>query len=405
MTAPVAPVAPVAVKSRLQLLIVLGALAAFAPVASDLYLPGFPQIAQSLNVETGAVQLTFSACLIGLAVGQIFYGPLSDRFGRRPPMLFGLAVFTLASIGCAFAPSLEVLIVLRFVQALGGCAGMVIPGAMVRDLYSGVELARTLSAVMMVFALGPVLAPALGGLIMFFATWPWLFIALAIYGVLCIIGILSLPETLPQQRRSSHGVAGALRNLRSVGRDRRFWLPSSIMVFNTVLLFSYISSGPAVFVDSFGLTSTMFGLVFGINSLFIVVGARLNMHLLKRYRPHTLIRAFLTLSVISSAFVFAFSFIGVPVVIFMIPLILATACVQAVRANATAELLHPFPDKAGAASSLTGLLQMGTGAIIAAVLGAGAWSPEVGMGTGMLIGAVIALLLAMRTPFDPGRDN
>ncbi|HEY7821862.1 MAG TPA: MFS transporter, partial [Acidimicrobiia bacterium] len=179
-------------------------------MAIDLYLPAFPDVAADLGVSLSTVPLTLTAAMLGLGLGQVFYGPLSDRYGRKRPLIAGLVLFTVASVACALAPNFGAFLAMRFLQSLGGSAGVVIARAIVRDLYSSKALAQALSIVVMVFALAPVLAPSLGAALLQLGTWRWLFWFLAIFGVLCLAAASVLPETLDPASRTDHGVSRAM---------------------------------------------------------------------------------------------------------------------------------------------------------------------------------------------------
>ena len=381
---------------RLRLLVVLGALSAFAPMATDLYLPAFPDVATSLGVDVGAVQLTLSASLLGLGLGQLQYGPLSDRYGRKRPLVIGLIVFVLACLGCAVAPNLGLLVVLRFIAAVGGAAGMVISRAIVRDCFSGVEIARTLSAMMMVFALAPVFAPTLGAAVLSFASWPWLFVVLAVFGLLCLLGTLSLPETLAAEHRTTHGFLDSMRAYRDISRNREYRIAAFISSLGSMVLFAYISSSPAVFMDTFGVSSGTYGLLFGLNSIFLVAGGQLNMRLLRVHSPHTLLRAYAAVQTVATLILSIVSVLALPLPVLLLPLFVASAAFGGIAANATAEALEPFPHNAASAAALVGTLSMTLGAIIAAAMAATGFEPAIQMSVVMFLGAALTLVLAMR---------
>ncbi|MGD9957450.1 MAG: Bcr/CflA family efflux MFS transporter, partial [Candidatus Nanopelagicales bacterium] len=222
-------------------MLTLGALSAFGPVSLDLYLPAFPEIAQSFGVSTGDVQLTFAACLLGLGLGQLVYGPLSDRFGRKPPLLAGLVLYVAASLLCAAAPSLVALTSLRFVQGLGGCAGLVIARAIVRDGFDGPELTRSFSVIASVSMVAPLLAPSAGALVLRTTSWRVLFVVIAAFGAACLVAALRLPETHPHNRRTEQGLLSSLAGYGRLLANRSFVLPASIAALGSGTLLAYIS--------------------------------------------------------------------------------------------------------------------------------------------------------------------
>jgi DHA1 family bicyclomycin/chloramphenicol resistance-like MFS transporter len=379
--------------SRTRLLLLLAALTAFGPMSLDLYLPAFPEIARTFGTDTGSVQFTMSACLLGLGLGQVLWGPTSDRYGRRRPLAVGLTVFVVASLLIMLAPSLGILVLLRLVQALGGSAGIVIARAVVRDLYSGTELARAMSAIVTVFALAPVVAPLLGSAIILVAPWPWMFAALALFGVLCLIGVWRMPETLPADRRTDHGFVGAVRQYGVIIGNREFRYAAAIAALGSMALFTYISGSPAVLMDSYGLSEGGFALSFAALSLCFALGAQLNMRLLKRYRVITLLRSSVATQVTASMVVLVVGVLSLSLPFLMIPLVIALMTVAGVNSNAMALALDPFPRSAASAAALVGGLQMTMGAVASAVFSAMTLRPPVEMGLGMTVAGLVSVSL------------
>lgn len=209
-------------EGHIRLLVTLAAMTMFTAMCTDIYLPGFPLVAQLLHVQMVDLQLTFTSFTFGVGFGQLFYGPISDRFGRKNPAIIGLVLFITASVLCASATSLSVLIFYRFLQALGGAAGMVISRAIVRDRLSGVEMAKMMSVMGMIFVFSPAAAPTIGALILHWARWPWLFLALAIFGAVVLIGVVGLEESLPPENRNSHGVQQSFKNYWEISKSHEF---------------------------------------------------------------------------------------------------------------------------------------------------------------------------------------
>lgn len=379
---------------RLGLIVVLGSLSAFGPMSLDLYLPAFPQVAASFGVETGAIQFTFSASLLGLSLGQLLYGPMSDRYGRKRPLLFGLTLFIVASLACAVAPSLPLLVAFRFIQALGGCAGIVIARAIVRDCYSGTELASRLSAVSTVTLLAPILAPTVGTLVLTLGSWHWTFVVLALFGVACLVGALLVPETLPVERRNSHGFWDSMRGYRQVASNRTFQLAALLMGASSMMLFSYISSAPAVFIAGFGLSSTAFAFLFALNSLFLATGAQVNMRVARRVPTHRIIRVLVPIQAVGAVGVLIAALLGLPMVFTLIPLAMVMVCFSAVQANTLAEVLRPFAAVAGTAAALAGVTQMGMSALMTGTLSSLQGNARIEMGVGMVAAVSLGLILS-----------
>lgn len=378
---------------RVRLLLLLAALTAFGPMSLDLYLPGFPAIAEQLGTDTSSVQLTFSAALLGLGAGQLLWGPVSDRYGRRVPLMWGMGVFVVASLLIPLSPSLPVMVGLRLVQALGGSGGIVIARAVVRDTYSGVELARAMSAIVTVFAVAPVVAPVLGSAILLVASWQWMFVALAAFGLLCLLGAYRMPETLPPQRRSGHDVAGALRAYGRILADGRFRLAAAVAALGSVALFAYISSSPSVFIDGYGVGETAFAFLFAGLALAFMLGAQVNMRLLRRVTTLPLLRGSVAVQVVASAGVVAVAVLGLAFPVIVLPLAVVMTSVAGVNSNALALALDPFPDSAASAAALAGGLQQFVGGLAAAVLAALTLAPALGMGATMLAASSLSLAL------------
>jgi DHA1 family bicyclomycin/chloramphenicol resistance-like MFS transporter len=359
----------------------------------DLYLPAFPAIATDFGTDTGSVQLTMSACLLGLGVGQVLWGPTSDRYGRKRPLLVGLVIFIVASLLITVAPSFGALVALRLVQALGGSAGIVIARAAVRDLYSGVELARAMSAILTVFALAPVIAPLIGSGILLVAPWQWMFVALALFGALCLVGVILMPETLPADRRTDHGFVGAMRQYGTIIKNPRFRFAAVIAALGSTALFTYISASPAVLIDSYGLSEGAFALTFAGLSLCFALGAQINMRLLKTHSVIFLLRSSVATQVVASIIVLVAALLALALPMLMIPLVIALMTVAGVNSNAMALALDPFPRSAASAAALVGGLQMGMGAFASGGFSAITLPPPVEMGLGMTIAGLLSITL------------
>lgn len=367
-----------------RLIALLAALTAFGPMSLDLYLPAFPEIARDFSTTTGEVQLTFSAALVGLGAGQVLWGPLSDRYGRRRPLLVGVVVFVAASVGIALAPSLPVMVGLRVVQALGGSAGIVIARAVLRDLLSGRELARALGTVLLTFMLAPVLAPLLGWVVLTWAGWEAMFLLLAVFGGACFAGALAMPETLPPERRARHGVAGAMRTFGTIVRSPDFGRPATVSALGSVGLFAYISFSPRVLMDGYGLPEWGFALVFGGLAVGIAVGGQYNRRLLLRHTPLWVLERALVVQLVGSAGVLVAALAGAPFVVFLPLVAVAVGTVLPVLSNAVAITMDPFPHAAASAAALLGGLQQVTAGLAAAGLAASGLDPGVAMAVGMV---------------------
>lgn len=355
-------------RGRAYSLAILGALTTFGPMAIDLYLPAFPDVAFDLGVSVTTVPLTLTTSMIGMGVGQILYGPLSDRFGRKRPLVGGLILFTIASVACALAPTFGALLGFRFLQSLGGAAGVVIARAIVRDLYTGKDLAKALSIVVMVFGLAPVLAPSLGAALLEVGGWRTLFYFLAVFGLGCIAASSVIPETLSRDRRTDHGLLSALAVYASLARDPRLLAPALLIGCSYVTLFGFISTAPAILMDFFGLGELPFAVLFGFLSLCFALGAPLNRRLLGTFSIQRLIAGAVTLQVVAAGALLWSGLIGPTLVVFVVTAGLAMLTVAVVSANSTALALDPFPGTAGSAAALIGLFGMAIGASVSAIL-------------------------------------
>ena len=269
----------------------LGVLIAVGPVSTDMYLPAFPAIEAALGGRPGTAQLTLATWFAGLAIGQVTQGTLSDRFGRRGPLIAGTALYTLASVGCAVAPDLPTLAAMRFVAAFGGSASMVIPRAIVRDLADGHAAARLMSRLMLVFGAAPILAPSLGGLVLGVAGWQAIFWITALYGVLCCVAVvLLLPETLPPRARMRLGPLALVGRWRAVLTERSFLSHAFIMGGVSFAMFAYLGGSPDVFIAQFHLTPGWYGALFGVCAAGFIATSQVNPMLLPRFGAGRLMR-------------------------------------------------------------------------------------------------------------------
>jgi MFS transporter, DHA1 family, multidrug resistance protein len=397
-----APAAIATVRHRTRLLIVLALLTTFGPMSMDLYLPGFPAMATDFGTDTSSIQLTMSTCFLGLGLGQVFWGPLSDRYGRKGPLAVGVGVFVVASLLIAVAPSFGALVALRFVQALGGAAGVVIARAIVRDLYSGRELARAMSAIITVFAIAPVVAPIIGSAILAVATWQWMFVFLAAFGAVALGLALRLPETLPREMRNEHGVAGALHSYRTIASTSAFRYAAVIAALGSTALYAYISSSPVVIIDFYGVGEAVYALIFGGLALGVSIGAQVNMRLLRRFPVVLLLRSSATAQLVASAVVLLVAVLHGSLVMLLVPLAVALMTVAGVNSNGISMSMDPFPRAAASAAALVGMMQMLMGTLTSAALSAMTLPAPVEMGlvmtgAGMVSVGMIAIGLARRS--------
>jgi len=386
----------------LALVLILGALSAFAPLSLDMYLPGLPELGRDLGTSASAAQITLTACLAGLALGQVVAGPFSDRFGRRRPLLTGVAHYVLASVLCALAPSIAVLVPLRFLQGLAGAAGIVISRAVVRDLHSGEAAARLFSALMVVNGAAPILAPVVGGQLLHVTTWRGIFVALAGIGVVLLVAAAAgLPESLPAARRRPGGLRPIAVAFREVVADRAFvaYALAGGLVF--AAMFAYIAGSPFVLQEIYGLSPQAFSAVFAVNGLGIVLASLLNGRLVSRLSLGALVRGGIAAAIAGSALLLvAVAFRGLGVVPVLVGLLIVVSTVGVVAPTTTTLALAKHGAVAGSASALLGVLQYLLGAIAAPLVGISGAHTAIPMGVAMLalsLGAAAALLIG-RSP-------
>lgn len=349
----------------------LGSLSAFAPLSIDMYLPAFPQIAADFGVELGRVQLTLSVFLIGVAVGQAFYGPLADRWGRRGPLLFGLALFVAAAAGCALAQSIGALTLSRLCMALGGSAGMVITRAVVRDSFNETESAHIYSLLMLVMGVAPILAPLLGGQLLLVTGWRGIFWVIAGFGFACLVATGRwLPDTLPRERRVAHGVLEALRVYGRLLVDPRFIGYVAAVGCASGLLFGYIAGAPTVFIEQHGVTPQAFGLFFGANAGGLIAASQLNRWLLRRWRARQILGVAYTVNTVAALLLVAEALTGWGGFAVLVGLLfVGIASTGLIFPNIAALAMAPFGAVAGSASALMGTLQFGVGGLAGTAVG------------------------------------
>ncbi|MFI2348808.1 multidrug effflux MFS transporter [Streptomyces sp. NPDC019443] len=271
--------APLAAARRVGFLVtlVLGGLTALPPLSMDMYLPALPAVTKSLGSPAATVQLTLTACLAGMALGQLVVGPMSDRWGRRRPLLIGMIVYVAATAICALAPTAELLIGFRLLQGLAGAAGIVIARAVVRDLYDGVEMARFFSTLMLISGVAPIIAPLIGGQVLRITDWRGIFVVLTGVGIVLTLVVAKwLHETLPREKRHSGGVGGALRTMRGLLSDRVFTGYTLTGGLSFAALFAYISASPFVVQEIYGASPQTFSLLFGVNSIGLIAVGQIN---------------------------------------------------------------------------------------------------------------------------------
>lgn len=356
----------------LGLIVIIGALSAFGPLSIDMYLPGLPALTEDLGGAAWQVQLTLSACLLGLAGGQVLAGPLSDSLGRRRPLLVGLLAYALASALCALAPSVPALIILRLLQGLAGAAGIVIARAIVRDRYRGDDVARFFALTMMISGLAPILAPVFGGALLNITSWRGVFMVLAVIGlILLAASALGLGESLPPASRRAGGLRHTLAAFRGLLGDRRFvgYAVSSGLAFSA--MFAYISGSPFVLQEIYGVSPQGFSLIFAANAVGIVAASQVSGRLVGRVHPRRLMALGMGLSLAGALLLIAAVLSGAGLAVVLPAFFVAVASIGLIGPNATALALADLPqDVLGSASGLMGVLQFIIGAGISPLVSA-----------------------------------
>ncbi len=374
-----------------RLLLILAGLSAFGPLTTDVYLPGLPGLAADLGVTVAEAQLTLTACVIGLALGQLLVGPLSDMTGRRRPLLACLVAFAIGSLGCAAAPSLAVLIGARLVQGIAGAGGIVIARAMVRDLFSGAAAGKTYSNLSAIVTAGPIFAPLIGGGILLFSDWRGIFVALALVAVaLWVVVYRGTEETLPAERRKAHALSHTLHSIGALLRHRRFMGYVLAGAFGFGAMFAYISASSFVYQDVFGMSAQLYSVLFAVNGIALMSANVVNGRLVARLGPeHLLRRGLLALSAGSCA-IAAAVIAGAGAAVVLPLLFLSVWSVGFVVSNSITQAMSGEASHAGAASALFGLFQFGIGAGIAPLVGING-SSAIPMGIAMATMALAAL--------------
>jgi DHA1 family bicyclomycin/chloramphenicol resistance-like MFS transporter len=364
----------------------------------DMYLPGLPKLTRDLGASASTGQLTLTGCMLGIAAGQMFTGPLSDTLGRRRPLLAGLTGYIAASLACAAAPSILTLIVLRFIQGTLGGAGVVIARAVVRDLFAGRAAARMFAMLMAVMGVAPVFAPLIGGQVLAITSWRGIFVVLAAIGVpLLLATLLWLPETLPPSRRHSGGVNTTLRTFRRLLRDRGFIVPAASFSLACAVLFAYIAGSSFVLEDVYGASPQAFSLVFAVNSVGLVAMSQVGARLVGRVGPDVLLRYGLFGVAAGSLGAFVVTILHAGLAPLLFALFVTVAFDGLVFPNATAASLESQSGALGSASALLGVGQFGVGAVIAPLVGVAGSHNALPMG--VLIGACGVAALTVNLVF------
>ncbi|MEO3946560.1 multidrug effflux MFS transporter [Gorillibacterium sp. CAU 1737] len=379
-------------------ILILGILSAFGPLSLDMYLPALPVLTREFETTASLAQLSITACLIGLALGQLFAGPLSDKLGRRKPLIVSLFLYAAASLLCTFAPSITTLLVLRLLQGIGGSAGIVISRAMARDLYAGSELTRFFAVLMLVNGTAPVLAPVLGGFLLTLMPWRGVFVVLALIGVVMLLAVaFRLEETLPAERRSTGGLVQTFSTFGRLLKDRSFMGFALTQASTAIALFSYISGSSFVFQNIYDVSPQGFSMIFALNGLGMVLASQITGRLAGRVRTEKLLGVSLLLIAFGAAGLLTAILMEAPLAFIMIPLFVTIASIGGVNITCNALALENQKQHAGSASAILGLLPYTAGALASPLVGIAGESSALPMGLLVAAAALLALLFFLLT--------
>lgn len=382
-------------KEKLIIILVLGSLIALGPFTIDMYLPAFSGIAKSLDTTIAMVGLSLTSYFIGISLGQIVYGPLIDRFGRKKPLIIGLLIYAVAAFGCAFSPDIYVLIGLRFILALGGCVGMVAGRAIVRDLFPAKEIAKVFSTLLLVMGIAPIIAPTLGGYVTAHFGWRYIFIFLTVLSLLILIMVkYLLPHSKDPDVNVSLKPKNVARDYLKVFKEPTFLTYSFAGSFAFSGMFSYLAGSPFIYMEYFGLSETEYGWMFGLNAFGFITASQINRLWLRRRNSEGIILRALIIQFTTAIVLVLYTNLMIPVAAPTFALILIyLACLGFLIPNTTAVSLQPFITHAGSASALLGSIQMVTGAISSALVSALHNGTTLPMTTIMMAGSLIGLMI------------
>lgn len=374
------------------LITVLGAMVALGPLTIDMYLPALPDIGTDLHVNSTLTQLTLTGTLLGLGLGQLLVGPLSDSLGRRLPLIAGAALHIAASLAITIAPNIVVLGVLRAIEGVGAAAAMVVAMAVVRDLYTDRAAATVISRLTLVIGIAPILAPSLGAAVLVHGSWQNVFAALSCLGVLLLIlAVVALPETLPPSARRPLRVSAILQTYRDLLRDKVFVVLVLVAGLSLSGLFAYISGASFVLQGQYGMNQQVFAIAFGAGAIAFVAASQLNVVLLKRFEPQQIVQWCLSLALIPAVVLLVLAGLGIGGLVgFVAPVWTLMAFMGFVIPNAPALALSRHGEAAGTSAAVLGASQFGVGAVIAPLVGA-LGNNALAVAVVMTIGVVLAL--------------
>ena len=374
------------------LVVFLGMLTAITPLATDLYLPALPIMPGELNTTASNIQMTIGVMTFGIALGQLLGGPISDTMGRKLPLIIGNLLCVISGIICAYAPSIEILLLGRFLQGLTGSIGVVIAKAIARDFASGQELTKLFALLMMVNGLAPVLAPLVGGQLLLFTTWRVIFVILAVFSTILLVGSLLFRESLPKEKRITGGVNVAVKNYITLIKDKRFLGQTLIQLFAFGGFFAYISGSSFVYQNIFNLSAQEFSYFFGINSCGIILASAISSRVSNVITSKQLLTFSLWQLTISSLLFLIAMISGWPLIPVTTILFFAVCTVALFGSASFSMAMTNYGKMAGSASAILGFASMFSAGIVSPLVGIGGDHTGIPMGITMLVCAVLSLL-------------
>ncbi len=376
-------------------IILLSALMALTSLSTDIYLPAMPVMARELH---GDAELTITGFLVGFTIAQLVWGPVSDHLGRKIPLFIGMVLFIIGSVGCAMSTSIMDLVFWRVFQALGACTGPMLARAMIRDLFSRSRAAQMLSTLMIVMAIAPIGGPLLGGLIIKFSAWPVIFWLLSATGVVMFLALLTLPETLPEERRVRATLKGAFGNYVYLLRNRRFMRYTLSLTSYYMAVYAFIAGSPLVYISYFGVSPQHYGWLFGINIVGVMLLSMVNRKLVQRHSLNSLLKTALSVAAVAAIVLTLAAQMKMGGIIILAGMMFIVFSMNGViAATSTAAALDEVPEIAGSASALIGALQYGSGIVSTGLLAlfsdSSPWTMSGSIGLFTVIGALLALTI------------
>lgn len=391
---------------KVWIVLILGSLTAFGPLSMDMYLPALPIVTNDLQTTASLAQLSLTACLLGLAGGQLIFGPLSDIQGRRRPLVSTLIIYSVASLLCALSPNIWMFIGMRFIQGFSGAAGIVIARASARDMYNGKDLTKFIALLALVNGAAPILAPIFGGAVLNLVSWPAVFIILSLIGLIMFIGVIFLlPETLPVEKRSEASVLAIFKTFRGLLKDRTFMGIALTQSFISMSMFAYIAGSPFVLQNIYHVTPQQFSFIFAINGVGIIIAAQVTSKLSNTIKEVTLLRMGIIISFIGSCLLLIAVIFNLALWAIIPALFLVVSSVGIVNTTCFSLGMERQGKAAGSASAFLGILPFGGGALVSPLVGLGGENTALPMGIVIILCSLIAVTLYLCLIRDTGTGS